>query len=297
MSAQDYIVFCESTADMAQSFFDENNIHYICFHFLLDGKQYPDDLGKSVPFDQFYQRISEGATPSTSAINAGEYLEAWTPFLEQGHNILHVSFSSGLSSSCNTALEAAAMLRDEFPNQQIVVVDSLAASSGYGLLMTRVAELRDQGYTLDQVAQWIEHNRLNIHHWFFSTDLSSYLRGGRISHTAAFVGTMLNICPLLDMNDEGKLTPRTKIRSKKKAISVAVERMVEHANNGTAYSGHCYISESACYGDAKAVADLVEKTFPHVQKPILINSIGTVIGSHTGPGTVALYFEGDTRIP
>lgn len=295
MTTADYTIFCESTTDMPESFFKERDVKYVCFHYLLDGELYPDDLGKTVPFKEFYRRISEGAMPSTSAVNTGEYIEAWTPTLEEGKDVLHISFSSGLSSSCETAIETASMLKEKYPDQKIMVVDSLGASSGYGLLVSHAAELRDQGYTIEQLAQWAEENRLNVHHWFFSTDLSSYLRGGRISHTSAFVGTMLNICPLLNMNDEGKLIPQSKIRSKKKAIIAIVERMAEHAKNGTAYDGLCYISNSDCYEDARAVADLIEETFPDVRKPILINSVGTVIGSHTGPGTVALFFEGDKR--
>lgn len=295
MTSADYTLFCESTTDLPASFFVKNNVEYVPFHFLLDGELYPDDLGQTMSFEEFYQRVQAGAMPTTSAINTGEYVEAWTPFLEQGKDILHISFSSGLSSSCETAIETAKMMEAQFPGRTIRVVDSLAASSGYGLLVAHAVQLRDSGYSLTQLAQWVEENRLYVHHWFFSTDLSSYLRGGRISKTSAFVGTMLNICPLLNMNDEGKLIPRAKIRSKKKAIPAIVERMVEHAKGGTSYDGLCFISNSQCYEDARAVADIIEDTFPHVQKPILINSIGTVIGSHTGVGTVALFFEGDKR--
>ena len=295
MTTPNYSIYCESTADMPESFFKDHDVRYVCFHYLLDGELYPDDLGKTIPFKEFYRRIEEGAMPSTSAVNAGEYIEAWTPALEDGKDILHISFSSGLSSSYETAVETGIMLKEKYPDQKIVVIDSLGASSGYGLLVSRAAELRDQGYTLEQLAQWVEDNRLDVHHWFFSTDLSSYLRGGRISHASAFVGTMLNICPLLNMNSEGKLIPQSKIRSKKKAITAIVERMAEHAKNGSAYDGLCYISNSNCYDDARAVADLIEKTFPDIRKPILINTVGTVVGAHTGPGTVALFFEGDKR--
>ena len=297
MSTQDYVICCESTADMPAAFFAERGIEFACFHFLMDGVDYPDDLGLSMPFESFYKRMSQGATPSTSAVNSGEYLATWTPLLEAGKSILHISFSSGLSSSYETALETAREIAAKYPQQEIVVVDSLGASSGYGLLVTRVSELREQGLSLEELTSWIVENRLHIHHWFFSTDLSSYLRGGRISRTSAVVGTMLNICPLLNMNNEGKLIPRSKIRTKKKATAAIVENMAEHARDGVEYDGLCYLSQSNCYKDAEAVAQLITETFPHVQQPIMINSVGTVIGSHTGPGTVALFFEGDERLP
>lgn len=295
MSTQDYILCCESTADMQPSFFEKTGIPFACFHFLMDGVEYADDLGKSMPFDHFYYRVSEGAMPTTSAVNTGEYIETWKPFLEAGHDILHISFSSALSSSYETAVETARELKEVYPQRTILVVDSRGASSGYGLLVTLAYEQKEAGLSLQELAEWVKDYRLHIHHWFFSTDLSSYLRGGRISRTSAMVGTLLNICPLLNMNDEGKLIPRAKIRTKKKAIQAMVESMEQHAQDGYDYHGHCYISHSACLEDAQTVADIISEKFPHIDGPVLINSVGTVIGSHTGPGTVALFFEGDER--
>ena len=149
---------------------------------------------------------------------------------------------------------------------------------------------------IEEVRDFVEERKLNVHHWFFSTDLTSYYRGGRITKTAQVFGTMLNICPLLNMDNNGKLIPRTKYRGKKKVIEEIVNRMVEHADGGLDYSGKCYISESACYDDARAVADLVEAKFKKLNGKVEINSVGTVIGSHTGPGTVALFFFGDKRV-
>ena len=161
--------------------------------------------------------------------------------------------------------------------------------------MDMVADMRDNDATMEEIQAWVEENKLNVHHWFFSTDLSHYKRGGRISATSAAVGTLLGICPLLNMNNEGKLTPRTKIRSKRRVIREIVNKMEKHAQGGTNYSGKCFISNSACYDDARKVADLIEESFPNLKEPVVINSIGTVIGSHTGPGTVALFFLGDKR--
>lgn len=292
----DFILSCCSTADMPKSFFEERNVVYVCFHFNMDGKDYPDDLGESMPFPEFYKRIEEGAQPTTSQVNVDEFTNFFEPFLKEGKDILHVSLSSGLSGSFNSASIAARDLMEKYPERTIKVVDSLGASSGFGVLMTYLADLRDEGKSLTEVYDWAEKNKLRVHHWFFSTDLTSYKRGGRISATSAMVGTLLGICPLLNMDNEGHLIPRKKIRTKKKVIEELVNMMKEHVEDGPDYKGYCYISNSACEEDAEKVRDLVEAYCPNLKGKVLINSIGTVIGSHTGPGTVALFFLGDERV-
>lgn len=292
----EFILSCCSTADMPKSFFEERNVAYVCFHFNMDGKDYPDDLGESMPFPEFYKRIEEGAQPTTSQVNVDEFTNFFEPFLKEGKDILHVSLSSGLSGSFNSASIAARDLMEKYPERTIKVVDSLGASSGFGVLMTYLADLRDEGKSLTEVYDWAEKNKLRVHHWFFSTDLTSYKRGGRISATSAMVGTLLGICPLLNMDNEGHLIPRKKIRTKKKVIEELVNMMKEHVEDGPDYKGYCYISNSACEEDAEKVRDLVEAYCPNLKGKILINSIGTVIGSHTGPGTVALFFLGDERV-
>ena len=292
----DFILSCCSTADMPKSFFEERNVAYVCFHFNMDGKDYPDNLGESMPFPEFYKRIEEGAQPTTSQVNVDEFTNFFEPFLKEGKDILHVSLSSGLSGSFNSASIAARDLMEKYPERTIKVVDSLGASSGFGVLMTYLADLRDEGKSLTEVYDWAEKNKLRVHHWFFSTDLTSYKRGGRISATSAMVGTLLGICPLLNMDNEGHLIPRKKIRTKKKVIEELVNMMKEHVEDGPDYKGYCYISNSACEEDAEKVRDLVEAYCPNLKGKVLINSIGTVIGSHTGPGTVALFFLGDERV-
>lgn len=293
---QNYIISCCSTADLTEEHFKERDIHYICFHYELNGVQYLDDLGKSMDFNTFYQEMANGAETKTSQINADEFERYFTPFLEEGKDILHVSLSSGISGVSNSAMVAAKELQEKYPDRKIYVIDSLGASSGYGLLMDKAADLRDQGMGIEELAGWLEENKLYVHHWFFSTDLTFYIKGGRVSKTAGFVGTILNICPLLNMDNLGRLIPRAKIRTKKKVIKEIVTKMEEHAQDGKDYSGKCYISQSACYEDAKAVADLVEAAFPKLNGKVEINHIGTTIGSHTGPGTVALFFWGDKRV-
>lgn len=292
----DFILSCCSTADLAKEHFESRNIKYVCFHYTMDGVDYPDDLGQSIPFDEFYQKMVDGAETKTSQVNIAEYLDYFTPFLEQGKDILHLTLSSGISGSYNSAIGAASIAQERFPDRKIYIVDSLAAASGYGLLMDKLADLRDEGMGIDELRDWAEANKLRLHHWFFSTDLTFYVKGGRVSKVSGWFGGVLNICPLLNVDHEGRLIPRSKLRGKKKVIQEIVKRMEQFADDRNDYTGKCYICHSACYDDARAVADLVEAKFPKMNGKVLINSIGTVIGSHTGPGTVALFFWGDERV-
>lgn len=292
----DYVISCCSTADLSKEHFEKIDVHYCCFHYEMDGVQYSDDLGQSMDFDVFYQRMTDGAMTKTSQINADEYEEYFAQFLSQGKDILHLTLSSGISGTFNSANLAKALLEDKYPDRKIYVIDSLAASSGYGLLVDHLAAMRDSGATIDELAAWVEEHKLNLNHWFFSSDLTFFIRGGRISKAAGAVGTVLNICPLMNVDFEGRLIPRYKIRTKKKVIQAIVDKMAEQAEGGTDYSGKCFISHSACEEDAKAVAALVEERFPNLNGRVLINSIGTTIGSHTGPGTVALFFWGQKRV-
>jgi len=292
---QNFILSCCSTADLTEEHFKSRDIHYVCFHFALDNVTYPDDLGKSIPFDKFYKAMTDGAETKTSQVNVDEFINYFTPFLEAGQDILHVSLSSGLSGSYNSAMIARDELLEKYPDRKIYVVDSLCASSGYGLFMDKLADMRDEGMAVNDLYTWANDNKLNLHHWFFSTDLTFYVKGGRVSKTSGIVGTLLNICPLLNMDHNGKLVPKAKIRGKKNVFKKIVDTMEEFANSGLCYDGKCYISNSACFADAKAVADLVKGRFPKLGGEVLINNIGTTIGSHTGPGTVALFFWGETR--
>ena len=292
---KNYILTCCSTVDMPLDYLKDRDIPFVSFHFNLDGKDYPDDLGQSVSFEDFYSRIKAGALPTTSQVNVGQYLDFFQPFLKDGKDILHISLSSGLSGSYNSAIIAREELISKYPDRKINIIDSLAASSGYGLLVDLATDMRDNGASIEEVSDWLEENKLNLNHWFFSTDLSHYKRGGRISATSAAMGTLLNICPLMNINDQGKLIPRQKIRGKKQVIKEIVKKMEKYAIDGTNYSGKCFISNSACYDDARKVADLIEEYFPNLNGKVLINSVGTVVGSHTGPGTVALFFMGEKR--
>lgn len=291
----DFILSCCSTADLSKEHFDERDIKYVCFHYFLNGEEHLDDLGQSIAFDDFYKMMADGAETKTAQVNVAEYIDHFRSYLDEGKDILHVTLSSGISGTINSARTAASMLSAEYPDRKIYIVDSLGASSGFGLIMETLADMRDEGKSIDELHDWVEANKLRMHHWFFSTDLTFYVKGGRITKAAGFFGTMLSICPLLNMDDGGHLIPRDKIRTKKRVINEIVARMEEHAEGGLDYSGKCFISMSACLDDAKAVAALVEEKFPKLNGKVVINNIGTTIGSHTGPGTVALFFWGDER--
>ena len=291
----DYILSCCSTADLSKEHFEQRDIHYIYFHFMMDGVDHPDDLGQTMPFEKFYEAMDNGADTRTSQVNVSEYVDYFSGFLAEGKDVLHVTLSSGISGTYNSAVNAANIAMERYPGRRVLVVDSLGASSGYGLLMDKAADLRDDGMSIEALRDWLEAHKLDVHHWFFSTDLTFYIKGGRVSKTAGFIGTILGICPLLNMDDKGRLIPREKIRTKKRVIREIVDKMEQFAEGGLDYSGKCYISESACMEDAKAVAALVEARFPHLNGKVEINSIGTTIGSHTGPGTVALFFFGTPR--
>ena len=292
----DYILSGCSAADLSREHFERIGVKYICFHYTMDGVDYPDDLGQTLSAEAFYERMASGALTKTSQINIAEYIDYFTALCEEGKDIVHVTLSSGISGPYNSACNAALMVKEQYPEREIYVVDSLGASSGYGLLLDTAAAKRDKGMSAKELAAWLEANRLRLHHWFFSTDLTSYVRGGRISRTAAFFGGVFEICPLLNMDRLGRLVPRKKIRTKQNVIREIVQCMEDNAQNGTDYDGKCFISMSACREDAEEVARLVEARFPKLNGRVLINNIGGLIGAHTGPGTVALFFWGGERV-
>lgn len=292
----DYIISCCSTADLTKEQFEERDLKYLLFNFELDGKQYKDDLGVSIPFPEFYGMMKEGLMTRTSQPNASDYDEYFRPYLEQGKDIIHLVLSGGISGAINSAKISESNMREEFPDRKIYVFDSLAACGGFGLLMNKMADLRDAGMGIDELAEWVEEHKLEANHWFFPTDLTYLVRGGRVSKASGFVGNMLNICPLLNVDFEGRLIPRAKIRTKKKVIQATADKMLELANNGADYDEECIINHSSCLEDAKALEAAVVERMPKLAGKIKINYIGTTIGSHTGPGTVALFFWGKKRV-
>ena len=292
----EYCISCCSTADLTKEYFDKRGIRYVCFHYELGGTDYLDDLGQTMPPAELYRRMLAGEDVKTSQVSIGEYADFFRKIFDEGKDILHLTLSSGISGSYNSACIAAEQVREEYPNRKIYVVDSLAASSGYGLLVDTLADRRDAGESIDELYAWVCENKKKLQHWFFTSDLTFFIRGGRVSKAAGFFGGMLGICPLLNVDYEGHLTARETVRTKKKVIQRIVQKMEENAEGGLAYSGKCYICQSECMDDAKAVAMLVESRFPNLNGKVEIYPIGATIGSHTGPGTVALFFWGKERV-
>ena len=290
-----YVLSCCSTADVTRDWLESREIAYIYFNYYLDGKVCKDDFGVTNPPAQLYSKMLAGADAKTSQISAGDYMAHFEKYLAQGLDVVHLTLSSGISGTYNSACAARDQLAERYPDRRVYVVDSLAASSGYGLLMDRLAELRDAGMGAAELAAWAEEHKREVQHWFFSSDLTFFIRGGRISKAAGLVGGMLRICPVMDVAPDGSLAVKEKIRTKAKAEKRVVEKMEELAEGGLDYSGKCYISQSECLSDARDVAALVEQRFPKLNGKVEIFPIGATIGVHTGPGTVALFFWGKPR--
>lgn len=273
----------------------ERNISYVCLHFELNGKRYEDDFGESISFDELYSAMRAGADTKTTQLNAAEFEDYFDSLLSQGKDVLHVCVSSGVSGTYNSACIAKESVQAKYPERKIYVLDSLGGSSGLGLLMDKLADLRDEGKTIDELCDWVLKNRLKIQYWLFSTDLTFFIRGGRISKAAGIAGMVLNICPLITIGKEGSFVPYRKVRTKRKVMRALIEKMEELAQNGLDYSDKCYMCHSGCFEDARTVADMIEEKFKKLKGRVVINNIGTSIGCHAGPGTVGLFFWGKER--
>ncbi len=295
--ARSFILSAESTVDLPYSYMAEREIPILFYTYTVGEKVYTDDMLRDpVALPRFYGLIEEGKLPATSQINVAEYESFFEEQLQKG-DLLHVAFGTGMTPSFYNAEAAAERLRGKYPERKIAVVDSLASSSGYGLLVDTAADLRDQGKSMDEIVTWIGENRNKVHHQFFCTDLKMFKRSGRVSGAAATVATILGICPLMRLDDRGRIIAYDKVRGKKRAIASTVDEMEKHAIGGADYDGKCFLSYSNCPEEAKAVLALLEERFPKLCGKIRFGRIGTIIASHCGPGTVAVFFFGDERRP
>ena len=288
-----YVITSDTTCDLPLEYTEKYGIDIVPLYYMLDDVVYGEEINLTPK--EFYQKMRGGKLPTTMAVNPDSTRRHFVKQLEAGFDILHIAFSSGLSSSYETAYVVGDELSKEYPDRKIIVIDSKCASMGQGLFVHKAVMNREKGMSLDDNAKWLEENKLHVCHQFTVDDLHHLHRGGRVSKASGFIGGILGICPLLNVNDEGKLIPREKVRGKKRVITRTFEQMKAHAENGTEYSGKCYISNIACRADAEAVASLIEAGFPKLNGKVQIYDIGTTIGSHTGPGTVALFFWGDER--
>ena len=291
-----FTLSCCSTVDLPYSYMESRDIPVLFYTYVVDGREYDDDMGRDPEaLPRFYGFLKEGKLPQTSQINVAAYTEFFEKLLDKGGDVLHIAFTSGQSGSVHNAFLAAEELKDRYPGQRLVVIDSLCSSSGYGLLVDYAADMRDEGKTLDEVAQWVLDNRNKVHHQFFSSDMTQFRRTGRVSGAAAAVATVLNICPIMRLDDKGAIKAYSKVRGKKKAVETTVDTMEQCARNGRDYDGKCFVCHSQCPEDARLVIEAVEERFPKLKGKIRLCDIGTIIGSHAGQGTVAVFFIGDER--
>lgn len=289
-----FILSCESTVDLPYSYVSGRNIPVLFYAYSIDGTEYPDDMGRDPEaLGRFYKFIEDGKLPSTSQINTFRYEEYFDELLQRG-DVLHITLGSGMTSSPRNAELAAEKMREKYPDRKLVVIDSLCSSSGYGMLVDSAADLRDEGKSLEEVEAWTLENRHFIHHQFYSTDLTHFRRGGRVSGAAAMVATVLGICPIMHLNKTGHIIAYSKARGKKNAISATVKAMEEHASGGLEYSGKCFVYHSNCIADAEETISVIKSRFLKLTD-IRLFDIGTIIGSHTGVGTVSVSFFGGER--
>ena len=292
-----FLLSCESTIDLPYSYANERNLPVLFYSYQVDGVNYEDDMGRNPEaLPKFYGFLAEGKLPTTTQLNEFQYETFFDNLLQQG-DVLHIAFGSGMTASVQNAMLAAETLREKYPERRLVVIDSLCSSSGYGLLVDGAADLRDAGKSLDETADWVLAHRQNVHHQFYSTELKFYRRSGRMSGAAAAIGTVLGICPIMRLDDKGRIIAYDKVRGKKNAVARTVETMKRHAEGGEAYSGKVFICHSNCPADAEATKAAVAAAFPHIDGEIRICDIGTIVASHSGPGTVAVFFFGDARAP
>lgn len=290
---KNYVITCTSTCDLNKDILKSRNVEYAKFKMIVDNDTYDDDFFSEYPYEKFYNDISDGMQPTTSQVGFGSYIELFEKYVSKGTNVLHICLSSGLSGDYATCKACADELNEKYEGQ-IYVVDSLCASSGYGMLVMMACDNKDSNMPYEDNIKYIEDIKLNINHWFISTDLSSFIRGGRISKTAGFFGTALKICPLMNMDKDGKLNPLEKIRTKTKAMGSQLNKMIELCKDGLDYSDRVYISQSISEVDATNLKKMIVDTFKNV-KDVEIFNIGSTIGAHTGPGTISLYFIGAKR--
>ena len=292
---EDYILSCSSTADMTNGYYSSRDIHHIDSTYSIDGQIYDESMGESVPLSDFYEKMRNGINPTTSQIDMADYKEYFKKFLEDGKDVLHICLSSSISESYLTATAAAEELKGEYPERQLHVVDSLSASAGMGLLIDILADKRDEGMPIDKLKLYAENSKKYINHWFFSTDLTTYLKEESLTNFTYKIGKTLNFCPLMCVDGDGKLVVIEKVKTKKKTIEAIVSRMEVQAVDGKRYTGKCFISHADSEKEATKLASMLEARFPNLKGNVEVKEIGHIIGAHTGPGTVAVFFIGDKR--
>lgn len=289
---KNFVITTDTTSDLPADYVAQHKLGIMSLTYTIEGNTYTWE--HPLPVKEFYSMMRQGSLPTTSQVNpkeAGEILE--TIIKEQDADILHIAFSSGLSGSYNSVRIAAEELAEKYPDNRIIVIDSLCASLGEGLLVHKAVTMKESGKSLDETAAWIEENRLHLVHNFTVDDLYHLYRGGRVSKTAAFVGTMINLKPILHVDNEGHLIPLSKVRGRKKSLIALVDNMEKQIGSWRDKNDMIFISHGDSLEDAQFVAELIKKRFGY--DSFLINYVGSTIGAHSGPGTIALFYMGDYR--
>ena len=287
----EYVITTDNNSDLPEKYLKDHGVGCMYLSYSMDGKNYTHE--NFLPEHEFYEAMRNGSMPTTAQVNPENAKALLEPYLKEGKDILHIAFSSGLSGTYNSSRIAAEELMEEYPDRRIIVVDSLSASLGQGLLVWLAQQKKELGQTLEDVADWAEKNKLKMVHLFTVDDLNYLYRGGRVSRTTAIVGSMLNIKPVLHVDNEGKLTAIGKVRGRKKALQELVKLMDEKIGSFGADCDTIFISHGDCEQDAQYVAAKVKEKYNI--KNIIINQVGATIGAHSGPGTMALFFVGDVR--
>ena len=285
----DYIISTSSPSDLSKEYIEKHDIMILKYTFTIDGADHKDgDMDPKV----FYDKVRAGAMPTTSQLTPDGVINDFDQMLAEGNDILYIAFSSGLSGSCNSVRLVSEQLRKKYPDRKLIVIDSLCASLGFGLLVDYAVKMRDNGVSIDETADWLEANKLRLNHWFTVDSLSHLRRGGRVTGAAAFIGSLLHIKPVLNVDNEGHLIPREKEKGRKRAIRCLVEKMVEYIDEPDGQS--VFISHGDDIEAAQKLKAMIKEKFSTIGN-ITIGTIGSVIGAHSGPGTLALFFMGKHR--
>lgn len=285
------VIIIDSASDLSREYIEKNNLNLVPLTVIFKGKEYKDDLGESLPSEQFYNAIKEGEMPSTAQVNVFQYAEEFRKYVSEGKAVICISLSSALSGTHNSACIARDTILEEFENADISVIDTKAASGGEALLGLYAAEMLKRGSSKQEIVNWLEDNKLKVNHWFTVDDLNHLKRGGRVSSTAAIMGTLLDIKPILNVDDEGKLSSVTKVKGRKKSIRALSEELDKRIVKPEEQI--VIINQGACMEDAEYLKKLIIEN--HKVREVVIGEIGPTVGSHTGPGILALFFMGEKR--
>lgn len=288
---KDFVITTDTTCDLPKDYILEHNLKLLPLYYSFNGEVYGDKLELSP--GEFFDKMRGGEMPTTMAVNPDTAKKIFTDILKEGYDIIHISFSSALSGSCSVAVTVAAELREEYPDSKITVVDSLSASMGEGLLVHKAVMMKEEGKSYKEIVEWLENNKLKLCHMFTVDDLHHLHRGGRVSRTAAIIGTLINVKPVLHVSNEGRLVPLNNVRGRKKALIALVNNMEKRIDGYLYKNDIIFISHGDCLEDAQTVASMITERFGISN--IVINYVCPTIGAHSGPGTVAVFFMGNER--